>query len=62
MVQESTGRFRGTGVWKFPTGVVNEGEDICAAAVREVKEETAVDTKFIEILAFRYVICLSITT
>ncbi|KAK8294392.1 hypothetical protein V6Z12_D06G254200 [Gossypium hirsutum] len=53
VVQESTGRFRGTGVWKFPTGVVNEGEDICAAAVREVKEETAVDTKFIEILAFR---------
>ncbi|KAA3478561.1 nudix hydrolase 2-like [Gossypium australe] len=53
VVQESTGRFQGTGVWKFPTGVVNEGEDICAAAVREVKEETAVDTKFIEILAFR---------
>ncbi|TYH68586.1 hypothetical protein ES332_D06G270300v1 [Gossypium tomentosum] len=24
VVQESTGRFRGTGVWKFPTGVVNE--------------------------------------
>ncbi|KAL1167113.1 hypothetical protein V6Z11_A06G244800 [Gossypium hirsutum] len=55
VVQESTGRFQGTGVWKFPTGVVNEGEDICAAAVREVKEETAVDTKFIEILAFRQI-------
>ncbi|KAE8715138.1 Histone acetyltransferase complex component-like protein [Hibiscus syriacus] len=41
VVQENTGRFRGTGVWKFPTGVVDEGEDICAAAVREVKEETA---------------------
>ncbi|XP_039070323.1 nudix hydrolase 2 [Hibiscus syriacus] len=53
VVQENTGRFRGTGVWKFPTGVVDEGEDICAAAVREVKEETAVDTKFIEVLAFR---------
>lgn len=24
MVQENTGRFRGLGVWKFPTGVVNE--------------------------------------
>ncbi|KAK8494823.1 hypothetical protein V6N12_055145 [Hibiscus sabdariffa] len=53
VVQENTGRFRGTGVWKFPTGVVDEGEDICTAAVREVKEETAVDTKFIEVLAFR---------
>ncbi|XP_022723317.1 nudix hydrolase 2 isoform X2 [Durio zibethinus] len=53
VVQENTGRFRGTGVWKFPTGVVNEGEDICTAAVREVKEETAVDTKFVEVLAFR---------
>ncbi|WRX26090.1 NUDIX hydrolase domain - like 10 [Theobroma cacao] len=53
VVQENTGRFRGTGVWKFPTGVVNEGEDLCTAAVREVKEETAIDTKFIEVLAFR---------
>ncbi|KAE8724223.1 Nudix hydrolase, putative isoform 2 [Hibiscus syriacus] len=41
VVQENTGRFRGTGVWKFPTGVVDEGEDICVAAVREVKEEMA---------------------
>ncbi|KAM3345189.1 nudix hydrolase 2 isoform X1 [Capsicum galapagoense] len=53
VVQEKSGRFRGTGVWKFPTGVVDEGEDICDAAVREVKEETGVDAKFIEILAFR---------
>ncbi|OMO76960.1 hypothetical protein CCACVL1_15253 [Corchorus capsularis] len=53
VVQENTGRFRGTGVWKFPTGVVDEGEDLCTAAVREVKEETAIDTKFVEVLAFR---------
>ncbi|XVF26227.1 hypothetical protein REPUB_Repub13aG0281000 [Reevesia pubescens] len=53
VVQENTGRFRGTGVWKLPTGVVNEGEDLCMAAVREVKEETAIDTKFIEVLSFR---------
>ncbi|KAJ9186178.1 hypothetical protein P3X46_005710 [Hevea brasiliensis] len=53
VVQEKSGIFRGTGVWKFPTGVVDEGEDICVAAVREVKEETDIDTKFVEVLAFR---------
>ncbi|XP_058198272.1 nudix hydrolase 2 isoform X3 [Rhododendron vialii] len=53
VVQEKNGILRGTGVWKFPTGVVEEGEDICDAAVREVKEETGIDTKFVEILAFR---------
>ncbi|XP_052202239.1 nudix hydrolase 2 isoform X2 [Diospyros lotus] len=53
VVQEKSGRFRGMGVWKFPTGVVDAGEDICDAAVREVKEETGIDTKFVEILAFR---------
>ncbi|KAK4588648.1 hypothetical protein RGQ29_019599 [Quercus rubra] len=53
VVQENSGVFRGTGVWKFPTGVVEEGEDIFDAAVREVKEETGVDSKFVEVLAFR---------
>ncbi|CAJ2649388.1 unnamed protein product [Trifolium pratense] len=53
VVQEKTGPFRGTGSWKFPTGVADQGEDICVAAVREAKEETGVDTEFVEILAFR---------
>ncbi|KAB1203000.1 Nudix hydrolase 2 [Morella rubra] len=53
VVQEKNGRFKGTGVWKFPTGVVDEGEDICAAAIREVKEETGIETEFVEVLAFR---------
>ncbi|KAK7258323.1 hypothetical protein RIF29_23896 [Crotalaria pallida] len=53
VVQEKDGRFKGTGVWKMPTGAVNEGEDICDAAIREVKEETGVETEFVEILAFR---------
>lgn len=52
-VQENSGAFRGTGIWKIPTGVVDEGEDIWKAAVREVKEETGVDAEFIEILGFR---------
>ncbi|XP_010252771.1 PREDICTED: nudix hydrolase 2 [Nelumbo nucifera] len=53
VVQEKSGKFRGTGVWKFPTGVVDEGEDICKGAVREVKEETGIDAEFVEVLAFR---------
>ncbi|OAO92980.1 NUDT2 [Arabidopsis thaliana] len=53
VVQEKTGRFQGQGIWKFPTGVVNEGEDIHDGSVREVKEETGVDTEFDQILAFR---------
>ncbi|KHG18474.1 Nudix hydrolase 10 -like protein [Gossypium arboreum] len=39
-VQEKSGRFRGTGIWKIPTGVVDEGEDIFMGAIREVREET----------------------
>ncbi|PKI66439.1 hypothetical protein CRG98_013241 [Punica granatum] len=53
VVQEKTGKFQGTGVWKFPTGVVDEGEDICVAAIREVKEETGINSEFVEVLAFR---------
>ncbi|PIA58314.1 hypothetical protein AQUCO_00500324v1 [Aquilegia coerulea] len=53
VVQEKSGKFRGTGLWKFPTGVVDEGEDICKGAMREVKEETGIDTEFVEVLAFR---------
>lgn len=53
VVQEKSGRFQGTGIWKIPTGVVDEGEDICAAAIREVKEETGIDAEFVEVVAFR---------
>ncbi|CAL1353913.1 unnamed protein product [Linum trigynum] len=53
VVQEKSGVFKGTGIWKIPTGVVDEGEDIFTAAIREVKEETGIDTEFLEILAFR---------
>ncbi|XP_065862652.1 nudix hydrolase 10-like [Euphorbia lathyris] len=53
VVQEKSGILKGSGVWKIPTGVVEEGEDIFMAAMREVKEETGIDTQFQEILAFR---------
>ncbi|KAL6313862.1 hypothetical protein AAG906_010281 [Vitis piasezkii] len=53
VVQEKSGKLKGTGIWKIPTGVVDAGEDIFKAAVREVKEETNIDTEFVEILGFR---------
>ncbi|KAK8470242.1 hypothetical protein PHAVU_004G085676 [Phaseolus vulgaris] len=53
VVQESNGRFSGKGLWKLPTGAVDEGEDICTAAIREVKEETGIETKFVEVIAFK---------
>ncbi|WVZ13713.1 hypothetical protein V8G54_011279 [Vigna mungo] len=40
VVQEKSGIFGGTVLWKMPTRVVNEGEDICDGAIREVKEGT----------------------
>ncbi|XP_034900942.1 nudix hydrolase 7 isoform X3 [Populus alba] len=52
VVQEKSGAFGAKGVWKFPTGVANQGEDIWTAAIREVEEETGIDTEFVEILAF----------
>ncbi|MCD7471622.1 hypothetical protein HAX54_012202 [Datura stramonium] len=51
VVKENSGK--NTGNWKLPTGVVEEGEDICTAAVREVQEETGIETEFVELLAFR---------
>ncbi|KAL4185705.1 hypothetical protein AMTRI_Chr10g232020 [Amborella trichopoda] len=57
VVQEKTRILQGTGVWKFPTGIVDAGEDIFLGAIREVKEETGVSnisTEFVEVLGFRF--------
>ncbi|KAH7299230.1 hypothetical protein KP509_24G001200 [Ceratopteris richardii] len=53
VVQEVTGPTKGSGTWKMPTGVVLQREDIQDAAVREVKEETGVDAKFVEVFGVR---------
>ncbi|GBG69999.1 hypothetical protein CBR_g4826 [Chara braunii] len=52
-VQEKYGFLRGKNVWKLPTGLVSQQEDIWRAAVREVKEETGIDAEFLEIITFR---------
>ncbi|KAJ3691945.1 hypothetical protein LUZ60_012295 [Juncus effusus] len=43
-----------SGVWKIPTGFVNKSEDIFSGVIREVKEETGIDTSFLEVVAFRH--------
>ncbi|KAL1191854.1 Nudix hydrolase 6 [Cardamine amara subsp. amara] len=53
VVQEIDGHFKGTGVWKLPTGVIQEGENIWEGVLREVEEETGIKTKFVEALALR---------
>lgn len=53
VVQEKNGPLKGKGVWKIPTGLVNQGEDITEAAQREVKEETGIDARFAAVLAMR---------
>ncbi|KAK2968227.1 hypothetical protein RJ640_027359, partial [Escallonia rubra] len=42
------------GVWKLPTGYIDKSEEIFSGAIREVKEETGVDTAFLEMVAFRH--------
>ncbi|XP_057799682.1 nudix hydrolase 8-like [Salvia miltiorrhiza] len=41
-------------LWKIPTGFILESEEIYTGAVREVKEETGIDTEFVEVVAFRH--------
>lgn len=41
-------------VWKYPGGYTNLGEDFGVAAMREVYEETNIQSKYIRLLAFRH--------
>ncbi|XP_010518710.1 PREDICTED: nudix hydrolase 8 [Tarenaya hassleriana] len=43
-----------SGLWKLPTGFIHESEEIFSGAMREVKEETGIDTEFVEVIAFRH--------
>ena len=53
VVQEMNGPLKGKGHWKIPTGIITFGEDICDAAIREVREETGLETQFKGIAAIR---------
>jgi len=52
-VQEKSGPAAVPGFWKLPTGLVTQGEPLAEAAVREVFEETGVETDFVGVIGFR---------
>eukprot|EP00928_Gymnodinium_smaydae_P084287 TRINITY_DN6754_c2_g1_i1.p1 TRINITY_DN6754_c2_g1~~TRINITY_DN6754_c2_g1_i1.p1 ORF type:complete len:331 (+),score=52.18 TRINITY_DN6754_c2_g1_i1:147-1139(+) len=52
LVRESSGPAAKLGIWKLPTGLVDAGEELHQAALREVKEETGVDAMFERLGAF----------
>jgi len=52
LVREKSGPAAKFGMWKIPTGMVDAGEDLHEAAVREVKEETGIDATFESFGAF----------
>jgi 8-oxo-dGTP pyrophosphatase MutT (NUDIX family) len=53
VVQEKSGPAAALGLWKMPTGLADPGEDIHQAAVRELREETGLDSTFRGVLTFR---------
>ena len=53
VVQERTGPAAASRVWKMPTGLVDPGEDMHDAAVRECWEETGLKVHTLGLLALR---------
>ncbi|GLJ57566.1 hypothetical protein SUGI_1342910, partial [Cryptomeria japonica] len=53
VVQEKCGPYKDSGLWKMPTGRINQGEGIKEGAVREVQEETGINTEFVQVVGFR---------
>ena len=53
VVQEQTGSAARYKLWKMPTGLLDPGENIHEAAVRELKEETGLDGDIHKIITYR---------
>eukprot|EP00040_Diaphanoeca_grandis_P024740 m.136355 g.136355 ORF g.136355 m.136355 type:complete len:372 (+) comp29844_c1_seq1:131-1246(+) len=57
IVQENSGpaskAASGIEFWKYPTGLVDAGENAMDAAVREVKEETGIDAEIVSFVCMR---------
>ncbi|XP_059064478.1 nudix hydrolase 2-like [Cryptomeria japonica] len=53
VVQEKCGPYKDSGLWKMPTGRINQRESIQEGARREVQEETGIDTEFLQVVGFR---------
>uniref|UniRef100_A0A0D3F2P3 Nudix hydrolase domain-containing protein n=1 Tax=Oryza barthii TaxID=65489 RepID=A0A0D3F2P3_9ORYZ len=41
-------------IWKIPTGFVDKFEDLFSGAIREVREETGIESCFLDVVAFRH--------
>lgn len=54
VVQELRGPAARPGFWKLPTGLVDAGEEVGAAAAREVREETGVATELAAVIGVRH--------
>jgi len=54
MVQENCGNVKG--MWNFPAGRLDEGENIFDGAIREAKEETGFDVKLTGIVNIQNVV------
>ncbi|EER12600.1 mutt domain protein, putative, partial [Perkinsus marinus ATCC 50983] len=54
LVQEATGPAASIRLWKLVTGLVEAGEEIENAAMREVYEETGITATFERVLAVRH--------
>ncbi|KMZ60311.1 Nudix hydrolase [Zostera marina] len=54
VVKEKKCPLRCSGVWKMPTGFIDKSEEIYLGAIREVKEETGIETEFLQVVAFRH--------